>query len=54
MTLVSSSLSDGVAVLRLDDPDRRNALSKELSDGDVVREPGPGMGPGGMKGGRKS
>jgi HlyD family secretion protein len=29
-------------------------LSKELSDGDVVREPEQGPGPGGMKGGRKS
>jgi HlyD family secretion protein len=29
-------------------------LSKELNDGDVVREPEPGQGPGGTKGGRKS
>ncbi|QSQ25591.1 efflux RND transporter periplasmic adaptor subunit [Pyxidicoccus parkwayensis] len=29
-------------------------LSKELNHGDVVREPEPGPGPGGMKGGRKS
>ncbi|WP_164014300.1 efflux RND transporter periplasmic adaptor subunit [Pyxidicoccus trucidator] len=29
-------------------------LSKELNNGDAVREPEPGAGPGGMKGGRKS
>jgi HlyD family secretion protein len=45
---ILSGLSDGDRVV--EGPYR--TLSKELNDGDIVREPTPG--PGGMKGGRKS
>ncbi|NMO22400.1 efflux RND transporter periplasmic adaptor subunit [Pyxidicoccus fallax] len=47
---IVSGISDGDRVV--EGPYR--TLSKELSDGDNVREPQPGQGPGGMKGGRKS
>lgn len=47
---ILSGISDGDRVV--EGPYR--TLSKELSDGDIVREPEPGAGPGGMKGGRKS
>jgi HlyD family secretion protein len=47
---ILSGISDGDRVV--EGPYR--TLSKELSDGDVVREPSQEMGPGGMKGGRKS
>jgi HlyD family secretion protein len=47
---ILSGISDGDRVV--EGPYR--TLSKELNDGDVVREPAPGMGPGGKKGGRKS